>query len=67
MRTLRAKKIPYSSVVGGGLMLTDESGRGFILNIVGTTEGVERSESDDISAALEHLINIGGIEIRHRK
>jgi hypothetical protein len=48
-RSLTLKKTPYSSVVGGGMALVDEKGAyRFLINIIGTTEGVTREETEAI-------------------
>lgn len=55
---LRAIRIPYSSVVGGGLQLIDDKTRTarFVVNIMGTTAGITREENDAISHALATAI-----------
>lgn len=43
---LFADVVPYSSIVGGGLVLKQVDGRaGFIINFMGTTEGVTKEET----------------------
>jgi len=42
--------VPYSSIVGGGLTLKRMDGRaGFIVNFIGTTEGITRDETAALS------------------
>lgn len=43
---LTAKEVPYSSIVGGGLMLIDESGRAaFQVMFMGTTNGITKEQT----------------------
>lgn len=51
---LRAKTVPYSSIVGGGLMLTDTiTGEArFIVTVRGVSGGITRRETEIISKAL---------------
>lgn len=47
---LTPKITPYSSVVGGGLMLCDEAGRArFIVTFLGTTDGITKTENDALA------------------
>lgn len=62
-----ARPTPYSSVVGGGLILFDQSGRAaFQLSIIGTSNGVTREENDAIARRLAELINSHGLEVPRR-
>jgi hypothetical protein len=64
---LKAEKVPYSSVVGGGLVLTDETGRArFQVAIFGTDKGITKEETAAIGAALANGIPVDGIEIQER-
>lgn len=50
---LTAKAVPYSSIVGGGLVFHDETGRArFIVSLRGTTEGITKAENDEITLAI---------------
>jgi len=47
---LTADQVPYSSIVGGGLVLKRMDGRaGFIVNFIGTTEGITKEETAALS------------------
>lgn len=64
---LRAKKVPYSGIVGGGLMLTTEGGAAaFIVNFMGTTRGITREQSDALAEQIEALINAHGLFVPER-
>lgn len=61
---LTAKQTPYSSIVGGGLVLTDEAGRAaFMVMVRGTTSGISKEQDAAISAFLARAINEGGLEV----
>lgn len=50
--------LPHSSVVGGGLVLKKIDGRaGFIVNFIGTTEGISKEETEALSAQFEWFVN----------
>lgn len=64
---LKAQKVPYSSTVGGGIVLVDEAGRArFQVAIFGTDSGITKEETASISAALASGIPSDGIEIKER-
>lgn len=65
---LKAQRIGYSSVVGGGLMLSDPAGRSsFIINIIGTTQGVTKEENNELVEQIEQLIaDAGGLLVSPR-
>lgn len=46
---LKAKRVPYSSTVGGGVMFTDEDGKAaYQVAIFGTTNGITKEVTDFI-------------------
>lgn len=64
---LAVRKTPYSSIVGGGLMLTDESGRArFMVLFTGTTEGIEKNENDALAEQFAAFIEQHGLEVPER-
>jgi hypothetical protein len=64
---LTAKTIPYSSIVGGGLMLCDQTGRArFIVSFRGTTEGISKDETAALSSQFAAFIKERGLEILER-
>jgi hypothetical protein len=67
-RRLSGREIPYSSIVGGGLTLLDEKGRAaFIVNFIGTTEGITKEETQALTRQfLWYLDKIGGLEVPER-
>lgn len=66
---LHAKRIPYSSIVGGGLTLIDDSGRhAFIVNFIGTTKGITKEETAALADQFAKWIEEhGGIEVPDRE
>jgi hypothetical protein len=61
---LKAEIVPYSSIVGGGLMLTTEDGASaFILNFIGTTKGITKDQTEAISKKIAGWINENGLEV----
>ena len=55
---LNARIVPYSSIVGGGLMLEDYKGHAkFQLHLSGTVSGITKQQNDEICAQLMALIN----------
>jgi hypothetical protein len=61
---LKSKVVPYSSVVGGGLMLTDKDGAArFIVNFMGTTAGISKEQSEALSEQIDALINAHGLSV----
>jgi hypothetical protein len=65
---LKARQVGYSSVVGGGVTLDDaETGHAnFILSLIGTTKGVTKKETEEVSARLTWLINEYGLYVSER-
>lgn len=64
---LKAKVTPYSSIVGGGLLLTDETGAArFVVSLRGTTAGITKEETEAISSRLASLIEAGGLSVPAR-
>lgn len=65
---LSAQTVPYSSVVGGGLMLCDPTGRArFVVNFMGTTEGITKEETAAMSEQFAAWINSHGLTCPERK
>lgn len=65
---LKSKLVPYSSVVGGGLMLTDERGAAqFIVNFMGTSNGINKDQSDALAEQIQALINANGLFVSAHK
>ena len=63
---LKAKMVPYSGVVGGGLLLTSEGGSAaFMLHFVGTTKGVTKEQTDAMATQLATWINERGLDCPH--
>jgi len=61
---LKAQAFPYSSIVGGGVMLLDEKGAAaFQIGLRGTTKGISKEQSDLITMRLVELINRCGLEV----
>lgn len=59
---LKSKIVRYSSVVGGGLMLTDERGAvQFIVNFMGASNGISKEQSQALSEQIDALINANAI------
>jgi len=59
---LKAKRVPYSSVVGGGVMLTDTTGAPrYQIMLIGTTQGIDKTVTDQIGDRLVELINTHGL------
>lgn len=55
---LTAKPVPHSGIVGGGLMLCDATGRArFIVNFMGTTEGIRKEETAALAEQFAHYVN----------
>ena len=64
---LTARTTGYSSVVGGGLMLCDDNGRArFLVNFIGTFEGITKEESQAMSQRIGELINEHGLSVSDR-
>lgn len=61
---LTAKEVPYSSIVGGGLMLTDESGRAaFQVMFMGTTNGITKEQTAALSRQFGAWAREYGLEV----
>jgi hypothetical protein len=61
---LKAQAFPYSSIVGGGVLLLDEKGAAvFQVGLRGTTKGISKEQTDAITARLVELINRCGLEV----
>lgn len=55
---LSAELVPYSSIVGGGLTLKKLDGRaGFIVNFIGTSEGITKEETTALSQQFAWFIS----------
>lgn len=64
---LKAKSIPYSGVVGGGLMLTSEDGAtAFILNFMGASKGITKDQTEAMAKQIATWINENGLDIPAR-
>lgn len=62
---LHCQAYPYSSIVGGGLVLLDEKGHAkFQLGLSGTTEGISKEQNDSLCQQLEQLINTRGLDLK---
>jgi hypothetical protein len=65
--SLRAKKVPYSSVVGGSLTLHDNQDRArFMVLFAGTTEGITKEETAALQQRIADLIETHGLEVPER-
>lgn len=61
---LKCNIVPYSSIVGGGLSLLDESGRArYQIVFIGTTEGISKEVTVALSRQIGDYINEHGLEI----
>lgn len=60
--------VPYSSIVGGGLQLIDKAtGRAkFIVNFMGTTEGITAEETQALSEQFERFVAERGLSVPAR-
>lgn len=64
---LTADIVPYSSIVGGGLVLKKLNGQAcFILNFIGTTEGVTKSETVALAQQFSWFVNTYGVYVPPR-
>ena len=64
---LNAKSIPFSSVVGGGLSLVDDSGRvRFIVNFMGSTAGITKEETAALAKQFGDWVAQHGLEVPDR-
>lgn len=67
-RRVFAQPIPYSSVVGGGLTLIEADGRAaFIVNFMGTTNGITKEETEAFSDQFRWFVNTFGCFVPARK
>lgn len=65
---LVADLVPYSSVVGGGLVLKKLDGRaGFIVNFIGTTEGITKDETAALSEQFRWFVQTYGLAVPSRE
>lgn len=63
---LYPKRIPYSSIVGGGVMFVDGGGVArFQLVLMGTTRGISKAQSDALAAAIVEALK-DGVETPHQ-
>lgn len=61
---LKAEAFPYSSIVGGGVLLLDERGAAvFQIGLRGTTKGITKEQTEAIATRLVALINRCGLEV----
>lgn len=64
---LAADLVPYSSIVGGGLMLKEMSGKAaFIVNFIGTTQGITKEETRALSEQFAWFVNTFGCRVPER-
>lgn len=64
---LKVNITPYSSIVGGGLMLCDETGRArFLVNFIGTTEGITKAENNALAKQFAAWIVHEGLTVPDR-
>lgn len=65
--SLSALTVPYSSVVGGGLTLRAINGRAaFIVNFIGTTEGITKEETAALAKQFEWFVSTYGCAVPAR-
>lgn len=65
---LTADLVPYSSIVGGGLMLKKIDGSaGFIVNFMGTSSGITADETKALSEQFRWFVNTYGCRVPTRK
>lgn len=65
---LRPDKVPYSSIVGGGLTLAD-SATGqikFVVSLRGVSSGITKEETKALSDRIAELISEHGLEVPAR-
>lgn len=64
---LTAEPVPYSSIVGGWLVLKREDGRaGFVVNFIGTSEGITKEETAELSEQFARFVNDYGVSVQPR-
>lgn len=65
---LTADQVPYSSIVGGGLTLKKMNGSaGFIVNFIGTTEGITKEENKALSEQFAWFVQNYGVSVPIRR
>ena len=63
---LKAKMVPCSGIVGGGLLLTSEAGSAaFMVNFIGATKGITKEQTEAMAKRVASLINEHGLECPH--
>lgn len=61
---LSAREVPYSTVVGGGLMLLDEEGQAiFQVNFMGTSRGISRQQTQELTRQFKWFVDEVGLEV----
>jgi len=64
---LSAMPVPYSSVVGGGLALNKIDGSaGFIVNFMGTSNGITKAETEALTEQFRWFVNSFGCAVPKR-
>jgi hypothetical protein len=59
--------VPYSSIVGGGLVLKEMCGKtAFIVNFIGTTQGITKEETQALSQQFAWFVNTFGCRVPER-
>jgi len=59
--------VPYSSIVGGGLVLKEMNGKAaFIVNFIGTTQGITKEETKALSQQFAWLVHTFGCRVPER-
>ena len=65
---LRAREVKHSSIVGGGLMLLDETGAArFVVNFMGTTAGITAEETKALASQFAHYVNNHDVVVPSRE
>jgi len=60
--------VPYSSIVGGGLVLKEMGGKAaFIVNFIGTMQGITKEETQALSLQFAWFVNTFGCRAPERK
>lgn len=61
---LYAEVTQYSSIVGGGILLTDNIGHAkFNIMLTGTTQGITKEQNDSMAKQIAALINKYGLVV----
>ncbi|HAX40269.1 MAG TPA: hypothetical protein DCY10_05285 [Clostridiales bacterium] len=64
---LAATLVPYSRIIGGGMILSKMDGRaGFIVNFIGTTDGITKEETEALSEQFRWFVNAYGCAVPKR-